>query len=293
MRVWLARGSPISLKEQLSAQLLLGILSGRYKAGEKLPSVRELARHLQIHSNTVSAAYRGLAARGWVSARTGSGVFVRPTGLQKSEDPRDDLVRTFVAAGAAQGFTLAELQDALARFSSLAHPRSLVVADPDLEFAEVLAAEISEGLGAPVRFTSIRRLLQKPAEDQLALITAAHLAKVPANFPNRVIRLKTIQDVVAGQIRPPGPVLIAVVSRSDEIHHWSLKLLAALGFPPDSVTHHNPRDPKWKDGLASCDIVAADRIAAAELPAGIPAIRFQLVAEDFIAELRAAPVQVQ
>jgi hypothetical protein len=59
------------------------------------------------------------------------------------------------------------------------------------------------------------------------------------------------------------------------------------------VIHHNPRDPKWKDGLASCDIVAADRIAAAELPAGIPAIRFQLVAEDFIAELRAAPVQVQ
>jgi DNA-binding transcriptional regulator YhcF (GntR family) len=285
MRVWLARGTSISLKEQLSTQLLLGILSGRYPAGEKLPSVRELARHLRIHSNTVSAAYRDLAARGWVRARTGSGVFVRPTGFQKLDDPREELVRTFVAAGAAQGFTLAELQDALARFASLTKPRSFIVADPELEFAQVLAAEISEGIGAPVGFTSIKRLLAGGVEDRCALVNAAHLAKLPAGFPHAVIRFKAVEEVVAGQTRPPGPVLVAVVSRSEEIHRWSLKILAALGFPPDSVLHRNPRDRKWQDGLAACDIVAADVVAAAELPAGVPPIRFRMVSHAFIAEL--------
>jgi DNA-binding transcriptional regulator YhcF (GntR family) len=263
-------------------------LSGRYKAGEKLPSVRELARHLRIHSNTVSAAYRDLAARGWVSARAGSGVFVRPTGFRKLDDPRDELIRTFVAAGAAQGFTLADLQDALARFAAIVRPRSLVVADPDVEFAQVLAAEISEGLDAPVGFASIKRLLADAAEDRCAPINAAHLAKLPANYPHTVIRFKAIEDVVAGQTRPSGPVLVAVVSRSDEIHRWSLKILAALGFSPDSVLHRNPRDRKWQDGLAACDIVAADVVASAELPAGIHPIRFRMVSDDFIAELRSA-----
>jgi DNA-binding transcriptional regulator YhcF (GntR family) len=285
MRVWLARGTSIPLKEQLSTQLLLGILSGRYKAGEKLPSVRELARHLQIHSNTVSAAYRDLAARGWVSARTGSGVFVRPAGFRKSEDPRDELVRAFVAAGIAQGFTLAELQEALTRFASLARPRSWIVADPDPEFAQVLAAEIEEGLGVPVGSTSFKRLLADSAEDRCALVNAAHLSKLPANFPHAVIRFKAVEEVVAGQTRPAGPVLVGVVSRSQEIHRWSLKILAALGFPPESVVHRNPQHRNWLDGLPACDIVAADIIAFTELPAHLKTIQFRLVASDFIAEL--------
>ena len=75
--LWLSREHTISIREQLSAQLLLGIVSQRLPPGERLPSVRELARRLGIHANTVSAAYRDLAARGWVSKRRGSGVYVR------------------------------------------------------------------------------------------------------------------------------------------------------------------------------------------------------------------------
>jgi GntR family transcriptional regulator / MocR family aminotransferase len=77
VRLWLSREHAVSIREQLSAQLLLGIVSRRLAPGERLPSVRELARRLGIHANTVSAAYRDLAARGWVSKRRGSGVYVR------------------------------------------------------------------------------------------------------------------------------------------------------------------------------------------------------------------------
>src|SRR6185369_6176967 len=58
MRLWLSKNSAASLREQLGTQLTLGVISGDLKPGEKLPSVRELARRYNIHSNTVSAAYR-------------------------------------------------------------------------------------------------------------------------------------------------------------------------------------------------------------------------------------------
>jgi DNA-binding transcriptional regulator YhcF (GntR family) len=56
LRLWVSRNSTVSIREQLSAQLVLGILSGRLAPGERLPSVRALARRLRIHPNTVSAA---------------------------------------------------------------------------------------------------------------------------------------------------------------------------------------------------------------------------------------------
>jgi DNA-binding transcriptional regulator YhcF (GntR family) len=63
MKLWISRDVSTSIAAQLSAQLLLGIVSGALPAGHKLPSVRELARRLRIHANTVSGVYRDLAAR--------------------------------------------------------------------------------------------------------------------------------------------------------------------------------------------------------------------------------------
>ena len=60
MRLWLSRTADVSLREQLSTQVVLGILSKELGAGERLPSTRELARRFGIHANTASAAYREL-----------------------------------------------------------------------------------------------------------------------------------------------------------------------------------------------------------------------------------------
>ena len=77
MRLWLSRSSEVPLREQLQAQIILGIISKDLKPGQRLPSTRELALRYKIHANTVSAAYRALGSRGWVQFRKGSGVFVR------------------------------------------------------------------------------------------------------------------------------------------------------------------------------------------------------------------------
>src|SRR6266536_3218279 len=95
MQLWFARGSEVSIREQLVTQVILGILSDDLAPGQRLPSTRELARRFRLHPNTVSAGYRELEQRRWVEFRHGSGVYVRsekPEASQASSLALDQLI---------------------------------------------------------------------------------------------------------------------------------------------------------------------------------------------------------
>ena len=77
MRLWFSPASEVPIYRQLFTQIVLAILSGDLKAGDRLPSTRELARRFSIHPNTVSAGYRQLTEEGWAEYRHGSGVYVK------------------------------------------------------------------------------------------------------------------------------------------------------------------------------------------------------------------------
>src|SRR3982074_319739 len=77
MQLWFARGSEVTIREQLVTQVILGILSDDLAPGQRLPSTRELARRFRLHPNTISAGYRQLERERWVEFRHGSGVYVR------------------------------------------------------------------------------------------------------------------------------------------------------------------------------------------------------------------------
>jgi len=62
--------------EQLRAQVATLIRSRRLGPGERLPTVRQLARDLGLAANTVARAYRELEAEGLVAARGRHGTFV-------------------------------------------------------------------------------------------------------------------------------------------------------------------------------------------------------------------------
>ncbi|WP_347262956.1 PLP-dependent aminotransferase family protein [Nitrobacter sp.] len=49
---------------------------GRLKPGDRLPGTRALASSLQVHRNTVDAAYQELTMQGWLVARPARGTFV-------------------------------------------------------------------------------------------------------------------------------------------------------------------------------------------------------------------------
>ncbi len=62
--------------QRLAEAIREGVLAGRFRPGEKLPSTRALALTLSLARNTVLEAYEQLLAEGYLSARHGSGTFV-------------------------------------------------------------------------------------------------------------------------------------------------------------------------------------------------------------------------
>lgn len=79
----------LTLAQQLAASLVEQIGNGTYRAGDRLPSLRECMRLFGHSKNTVINAYESLASQGLVEARHGLGFFVRhdaPATLE-SDDP--------------------------------------------------------------------------------------------------------------------------------------------------------------------------------------------------------------
>lgn len=62
------------------------ILSGRYKDGDSLPSVRALAADEQANPLTVAKAYQGFQDEGLVVVKRGVGLFVAPGGRARLKD---------------------------------------------------------------------------------------------------------------------------------------------------------------------------------------------------------------
>lgn len=61
---------------QIARAIAAHIGGGRLRAGERLPGTRALSRVLDVHRNTVAAAYAELAAEGWIESAPGRGTFV-------------------------------------------------------------------------------------------------------------------------------------------------------------------------------------------------------------------------
>ena len=72
----LSRQNGASLYAQLYDALRDQIITGERKAGEKLPSKRDMAQNLNISVNTVDAAYRQLESEGYIQVRPRSGFYV-------------------------------------------------------------------------------------------------------------------------------------------------------------------------------------------------------------------------
>jgi GntR family transcriptional regulator len=76
MRVVLSNTSGVPLYEQIKEQVRTAILAGELAEGDALPSIRALARDLQISVITTTRAYADLAAEGFVANVPGKGAFV-------------------------------------------------------------------------------------------------------------------------------------------------------------------------------------------------------------------------
>lgn len=70
--------SSVPLYEQNKDHVRAAIFSGALTPGDVLPSLRELARDLQVSLITVTGAYNDLAAEGLIGSRQDRGSVVLP-----------------------------------------------------------------------------------------------------------------------------------------------------------------------------------------------------------------------
>lgn len=78
--------SPIYL--QIADKLCDGVLSGLYTAGQRIPSVREMAVAIEVNPNTVQRTYTTLQEWGIVEMRRGQGYFVAADALARTRTRR-------------------------------------------------------------------------------------------------------------------------------------------------------------------------------------------------------------
>lgn len=102
----LTRSGGVPLYEQLYEAIKRDLLSGAIRGGEKLPSRRLLAEHLNISRVTVETAYQQLLAEGYLTVRPRAGYFAESLTpvLPPPEPPLPAAVRPAAPGPAAQQF---------------------------------------------------------------------------------------------------------------------------------------------------------------------------------------------
>ena len=93
---------------QVSDQIVSGILTGTFKMGEKLPSVREFAIIASVNPNTVQKAMSELESVGLIETQRNTGKYVTQEGsiIEMARKKRGELLACeFLKNMAALGYT--------------------------------------------------------------------------------------------------------------------------------------------------------------------------------------------
>lgn len=297
MKLWISKNGAETIQEQLSAQIVLGIVSGDLAPGERLPSTTVLARRFHVHANTVGAVYRSLAERRWVIWKRGSGFFVRPrTSETKTFDAGmdlDGLIEAFLKAAQARGHSPVEIQSRMNRWLLSAKPDRVVVIEPEVELREILVAELAGQVSVRVTGLSLeecRRSEEMSGAFCVALydhsedVRTALTAKTPCLF----LHSRSAPQSMAGKPKPGPDTLITVASRWPDFLKWARILLVAVGIDATAIDLRDARQKHWKRGVTAESFIITDSLLARELPKGPNTHVFRFIADESIVELRQA-----
>jgi GntR family transcriptional regulator len=83
----------VALYAQVVRQVIYAVASGALEPGERVPSVRELARDLAINPNTVSRAYRDLQQENILRSVRGTGLEVTQDAVHQCRQRRITVIR--------------------------------------------------------------------------------------------------------------------------------------------------------------------------------------------------------
>jgi GntR family transcriptional regulator len=104
LRIDLRSADPVF--EQIAFQVKHAVAEGALAAGDRLPSVRDLAKQLAVNPNTVVRALEALARDGVIVRRQGAGCFVAERGSDLAERERRRRLEQLVTRAVTEAFHL-------------------------------------------------------------------------------------------------------------------------------------------------------------------------------------------
>src|SRR5271157_3893061 len=273
MDIRISKESEIPLRQQLAEQIVFHIATGKLQPGQALPSVRELARRLKIHHNTVSEAYQDLIRRMWLVGRRGSRVTVRAReeGVHhRAASGLDDLINTLIRVAREQGHSLQSLRERVRERLLAEPPDHILVVEADAGLRRLLREEIRAAINWPVEVCSRLELAANPGLGIGALVVAAHYAipdvnpLLPKDRPAIPLAFGAADEQVELIRKRREPCVVAVVSVSEGFLQTARSVLATAAGRRHVLQEFLLPLPDPKS-LAAADVVFADSIAVREI----------------------------
>lgn len=106
MKILLSNASAVPIYEQIAAQIKAQIVSGQLTEGYALPSIRKLAKDLQISVITTKRAYEELERDGFIHAVRGKGCFIAAQNLELLREMKMRVVESKLAEAVAEAQSL-------------------------------------------------------------------------------------------------------------------------------------------------------------------------------------------
>lgn len=187
---------------RLREKILTGIESGALRAGDRLPSSRELAPEFDADPRVIAAAYRTLSGEALVEIRPKSGVFVSSSACNRSlaaGPPVNWLANVFVEA-VRKGLAMSELGSVVFDFAETRRIRAAVIADT-IDQAIGISAELKREYGLNASHHHIDEMLGKHLPPKLAGAQVFFAGNDCARQVSKVARTMR-RPMVAISIRP-------------------------------------------------------------------------------------------
>jgi DNA-binding transcriptional regulator YhcF (GntR family) len=294
MQISLSKNSEVPLWQQLAEQIVFLITTGELQTGQRLPSVRALARTVKVHHNTVSEAYQDLVRREWLTRQPGSRLVIGARTEPRPVSPAniDEFINETIQRAKQMGYSLQALIERVRDRLLAQPPDHVLIVEDEAGLREILCREVEKKVTCPVASCSPKEFAGAPGLAVGAQVFAPnHIIEalkplVPLNHPSVPITYSGADEHV-GLVRSLKKAsVIATVSVSESLLKTARSLFApAIGrrhtYKAILVAPSERADLRGID-LAFCDSLAMPAVGCERK------IHYQLIAPSSLEHLATA-----